>query len=146
MECPVCHATGDAPCRALDFGRLPTHHPERVVQETETTPLADASDPVCQAAEARALLTRLATDMAQVVGPPKAYAGDDVIGGDYHGWSLRAYDDASLGGHTLRLVVTDPDGTVVREGACETYKVWTVLAHWREGLPALAETVGAGRG
>jgi hypothetical protein len=59
MACPVCNASGTKPCFALDHRPLPSHHPERVVQETEATPMAEA-------AEARALLTRLVTDMTLV--------------------------------------------------------------------------------
>lgn len=113
LTCPLCRATGDDPCIALDYRPLPTDHEERrraaaVAQEATPVYATLVADTVCGDAL-------------------KPYAGAD------HGpWSLRAYDD--LDGSVLRLVLTR-DGAVVKEGRCDTYKVWTVLAHWTEDLP-----------
>lgn len=37
VACPVCRATGDDPCRAVDFLPLPSNHGER----TTGTPMYD---------------------------------------------------------------------------------------------------------
>jgi hypothetical protein len=66
---------------------------------------------------------------------PEPYAGDD------HGdWAIRIYVDPTQESRA-RVILTHA-GVTVREGTCEAYRVWTVLAHWTDDLPALETTRG----
>lgn len=64
--------------------------------------------------------------------------------GDDHGeWSIRIYDDQPVPDGKKyapeNRVVILRNETQVRDFLYPAYRIWTLLAHWTEGLAALAE-------
>lgn len=99
------------------------------------------------------ILTRLreiAAGFAWLLAPLQAYDAahdyatpEDVAIEDRHqlgdtAWTIRVYDDQPIADGRkcadYRRVVLLRDGKQVREFLYLSYRIWTLLAHWTEGL------------
>jgi hypothetical protein len=77
--------------------------------------------------------TRSEIVYAAAAGKPVRYLEPDsapVAGDTYNNWTIDAY---KIPGNTQDYrVVLSHDGTPIREWEYPAYKIWTLLAHWRE--------------